>query len=964
MTSVLTKEKLEPEIVTNPSTGEEETLTSVENFLDLQLPIEFKSFDEDIGALLLATSDKIPPTIVFGFSFPGIHSEIGSTELCNFADKIEGGLKQLPPGRMTIHFSAVQSDAIRQSELKKRGENCDNHLLRLVNSSESKRTQELSQQGKREPKEIFIYCTYKCKPIKEEEKLDFIQSGLLTLSKAVYQVAGKGEEFEDAELHEVLMGSYNNGYLQWSGILRKMGLKEVRPLNGYDLYRNLYRRFNKNCDPEFIPQILEVHQDHLEQVINTDEFHNVSYIFNKEVPSFHRTCVLVKNELQAVMVMDDKPRGFNNLREEFTYFWDKIALDSISDIDIFAEVKRGSYQTARKGVENLSRYSKSIEEKATKHKDSTTKAERNISEAKALEHSLEDGNCPHPLAVVFVVRQKLKGFCLKTAKAKLAKKCRLLGEEILLPASIRREKNVAFKLWLQTLPATIDDILTSQFENKKLSLMSNEAWGLLPLVNTVNLRKGGFELIADDGSSPVNFNILDKQSHVNALILATTRAGKSLLLAQIIVSALMEKVRTVVLDYPKSDGSSTFDTLTKRLGELGAYFNIGEQFINLFERPPGLNEMTKLRRETVMEDLKGLIEAILRIRIFGLSDNEKTNTPTYKAMDSILVGAIKEFYSDPEIVARFEKAEREGMGSSAWSEMPTLDDFFAFCTLEKAKQRLTIKGVDFEFDEKILTEAVTLIHLGLHGLRESKVGQAISKPSSIKSDARLLAFAFRQVERDEDAAVMALLATAASYRSALLSPQSVFIIDETPILFGYEIVARCVHRVVSNGAKSGIHVIISAQGANVLERTKFGKEIAENMSVRIVGQIRSDAVPSFCRILGYTKEEIETCVSFTVNGKERFSKWLLTDTGISKGGKSNFTTQVRYYIPLLLLGLVANNSDEQKVRNIFFSMYEDPDIALREFSEFLALSIRTGKSLAKLSQERFGKNLVALPIPA
>ena len=963
MISVLTKDKLEPEIVINPSTGEQETLTPVENFLDLQIPIEFKGFEQNIGALLLATSDKIPPTIVFGFSFPGIHSEIGAAELCNFADKIEAGLKQLPEGKMTIHFSAVQSDAIRQEELRKRGEDCDNHLLRLINASERKRTQELRRQGKREPKEIFIYCSYKCKAIDEKEKLDLIQSGLRILTKAVHQLAGKGEEFEDAELHELLMQAHKNGYIPWSDSLRKMGLRELQPLNGYNLYRNLYRRFN-NCDPEFLPQILEVHQDHLEQVINTEEVHSVSYLFNRDTPSFHRTCVLVKNELQAVMVMDDKPREFGSLEEEFKYFWKKVAKDDISDIDIFAEVKRGSYQTARKGVEDLSRYSKSIEEKAAQHKDSTTKAERNISEAKALEHSLEDGNRPHPLAVVFVVRQKLKGFCLRTAKAKLAKKCRTLKDEILLPASLRREKDVAFKLWLQTLPATIDDILTSQFENKKLALMSNEVWGLLPLVNTVNLRRGGFEFIANDGSSPVNFNILDKQSHVNALIFATTRAGKSLLLAQIIVSALIEKVRTVVLDYPKSDGSSTFDTLTKRLGELGAYFNIGEQFINLFERPPALNQMSRIRRETVMEDLKGLIEAILRIRIFGLSESEKTNTPTYKAMDSILVGAIKEFYEDPDIIARFERAEREGMGSSAWAEMPVLDDFFAFCTLEKAKQRLTIKGVDFEFDEKILTEAVTLIHLGLHGLRESKVGQAISKPSSIKSDARLLAFAFRQVERKEDAAIMALLATAAAYRSALLSPQSVFIIDETPILFGYEIVAQCVHRVVSNGAKSGIHVIISAQGANLLERTEFGKEIAENMSVRIVGQIRSDAVPSFCRILGYTEEEIEPCVSFTVNGKERFSKWLLTDTGISKGGKSNFTTQVRYYIPLLLLGLVANNSDEQKVRNIFFSIYDNPDVALREFSKFLALSMRTGKSLAKLTEEKFGKNLVALPISA
>lgn len=965
MASILTKDKLEKEIVTNPSTEEQQTLPPVENYLDLQIPIEFKCFDEDIGALLLAQSDKVPPTIVFGFSFTGIHSEIGMAELCNFADKIEGGLKQLPTGKMTIHFSTVQSDAIRQSELEKRGDNCDNHLLKLINVSERKRVQELRRKGMREPKEIFIYCSYKCKSIDEKEKLDFIELGLLALSKAVYKLAGKESEFENAELHDLLMQAYNNGYIPWANTLQdKMGLKGLRPLNGYDLYRNLYRRFN-NDDPEFIPQILEVYPEHLEEIIFTEEVHNVSFLFDKEVPSFHRTCVKVKNELQAVMVLDDKPREFDNLEEEFKYFWKKIALDNISDIDIFAEVKRGSYQTARKGVENLSRYSKSIEEKASKHKDSTTKAERNIDEAKALEHSLEDGNRPHPLAVVFIVRQKLKGLSLKTAKAKLAKKCRNLAGTILLPAKVRKENNVAFKIWLQTLPATIDDILTSQFENKKLSLMSNEVWGLLPLINTVNLRRGGFELIAEDGSSPVNFNILDTQNHVNAAIFATTRAGKSFLLAQIIVNVLMEKVPVVAIDYPKKDGRSTFDTLTKRLGELGAYFNIVEQSINLFE-PPHQKGMDELRRKNAMTDLKGLIESILKIRIFGLTNSQgATDSLAYKAVESILAGAIEDFYEDPEIIARFERAERDGMGSQAWSEMPTLEDFPRFCTLEKAKQRLTIAGVDFQLDEKILTEAVTRIQLGLHALKESRIGKAISQPSSIKSNAMLLVLAFTQVDQDEDAAILALVATAAAYRTALLSPQSVFIIDETPILFGYELVAQCVHRLVANGAKSGIHVIISAQGANVLERTKFGKEIMENTSVRIVGKILADALPSFCRILGYTKEEILPCCSYTRNGKERFTRWLITDTGVSQTGeKSGITTKVRYYVPLLLMGLVANNSDEQDARDMFYAMYDDPDIALREFSEFLALSMKTGKELSKLTEERFGKNLVKLPVSA
>ena len=951
---ILTRDKLKPEVYVNPSTGEEETLTPAENYLDLQVPLEFKLGYEDIGGLMLGTSDSIPPTIVFGFSFTGIHHQIDDAALCALADKLESGLKQLPVGRMTIHFSAMGDDLSRQKELKLRGEACDNHLLRLLNSSSKKRTKELTEKGLREPKEIFIYCTYRCKPIREDKKMDWLQSLLFFLNKAAHQVTGKKKEFEDIELHEVLMQGYNNGLIAWSDALEKMGLR-VKPLNGDALYRNLYRRFN-NCDPEFVPQMLEVYEDRIEQVINT-EVHNVSYLFNKSVPSFHRTCVKVKNELQAVLVMDDKPRGFRDLREEFLYFWQKIARDNISDVDIFAEIKLGSYRAARKGVEQLSRYSKNIEEKAQKYKDSTTKAERNISEAKALEHSLEDGNLPHPLGVVFLVRQKMKGFSLKAAQQKLAKKCRMLQSKILLPASTYREEKVAHKLWLQTLPGTIDDILTSQFENKKLSLLSNEVWGLLPLANTLNLRKGGFEFIAEHGSSPVNFNLLDLQNHINAAVFATTRGGKSVVLSEMITSALMEKVPVVALDFPKQNGDSTFYALTKQLGsEVGAYFNISKESLNLFERPLGLSRMSVERREMVMTDFKALLESILKIRIFGLTESKGAvaGTPVYSAVNSILAGALNNFFEDGEIVKRFERAEQEGMGSAAWSSIPTLEDFPAFCTLEKAKQYLNIEGLS----EQILQDAVTLIQLGIYGLQNSRIGKAISRPSSVKADVRLLVFAFTQVEQDEDAAVLALIATAAAYRSALKSSQSVFIIDETPIMFGYEIVAKCVHRLTANGAKSGIHVVISAQGANVLERTKLGKEILENISVRIVGKILPDAVPSFCRILGYTKEEIEQCCSFTRNAQGLFTRWLLTDKGVSESGEeSGITTKVRYYPPLLLLGLVANNEDEQKVRELFYATYDDPDVALKEFSKFLALSIRTQTPLLEMVRERFGQDL-------
>jgi hypothetical protein len=52
---------------------------------------------------------------------------------------------------------------------------------------------------------------------------------------------------------------------------------------------------------------------------------------------------------------------------------------------------------------------------------------------------------------------------------------------------------------------------------------------------------------------------------------------------------------------------------------------------------------------------------------------------------SILVLALNAFFADGQIQRRYLEALEGRLGSTAWTQIPTLADFLTFCTLRKLK---------------------------------------------------------------------------------------------------------------------------------------------------------------------------------------------------------------------------------------------------------------------------------------
>jgi hypothetical protein len=457
--------------------------------------------------------------------------------------------------------------------------------------------------------------------------------------------------------------------------------------------------------------------------------------------------------------------------------------------------------------------------------------------------------------------------------------------------------------------------MATPFGRRQLYLTS-EVPGLMPLVVTQPCDRSGFELIAEEGGQPIHLDLFNQ--HQNLGLFATTRAGKSVLVSGILTQALAHRFPVVALDFPKPDGSSTFTDYTQLVG--GAYFDISRESNNLFELPD-LRHLPGDERKERLDDFQSFLESALLTMIVGSGTQSSVMTQTIR---SILVLALKAFLADASIQRRYLEAMEGRLGSTAWNQMPTLADFLGFC----APDKLDLNQVGGNIEA-----ALNMIELRLRFWLASRVGRAISTPSSFPTDAQLLVFALRNLSNEEDAAVLALSAYAAALRRALEAPASIFFIDEAPILFEFDEIGALIGRLCANGAKAGIRVIISAQDPDTVHQSPASAKIFQNLTTRLIGRIQPMAVDSFERILKYPKPIISRNASESFFPKREgiYSQWLLDNNGLY--------TYCRYYPAFVQLAAVANNPDEQATRDygLLFHIFKHSFTA----SERLSLKIGT-----------------------
>jgi hypothetical protein len=883
-------------------------LKPFEDLLDLATLVKFELRSRQVGAYLLKKGGN-RFCFVFGFECQGIHSYLRTDQIEAVFDGLESGLKELPLNeRFVVHLGAFSSDRERQQQLSQLADQAPFQELQFLLVGERARVQELTRLGQREPKFLRLYVTYTVEPDTQDAE-DLAEKTLAKMAKAWNWYTDQDAECSNAELQMLMTRAFTDGFYLWEQLLAtKMGLV-VRPLNETELWSSLWGQFN-STDPIPLPQLLTLNEEGLQEEVNSD-VHSTTKLLESQVPVFDREWVQVRDRYVGVLTFLDKPGGWADKMGQLRYLWDILARDAVVDTEIICELTPANPLLVKTAVQRLIKQSNVSALLAQEKKSIDVGAQVKTKRSVDAQEKLYEGAVPlHTGVAILVYRPNLE---------RLDEACRYIENCFRRPAWVSREREYAWKLWLETLPIVWAPLLTKPF-NRRQVYLSSEAPGLTPLMKTRTKDRQGFELIDEDGGSPVFLDLFEQ--HRNLGIFATTRAGKSVLVSGILTQALAYGLPVVALDYPKPDGTSTFTDYTEFMEANGAYFDISRQANNLFELP----DLRHLRLDVQKERFYDYKD-FLALALMTLLAVDSTRDPNLRQTARAVVDlALTAFFDDPLIQQRYEEAMIAGFGSEPWSAIPTLEDFLRYCT----KEHLPLDKVEGQNVNQTLEQ----MQLRLKYWLNSRVGRAISKPSSFPTTAPLLVFALRNLSDNEDAAILSLSAYSAALRRALESPASIFFIDESPILFRFPEISQLVGGLCANGAKAGIRVILTGQDPNTIANSVAGSQIFQNLTTRLIGRIQPTAIRSFEQILEYPREMI------SVNSTERFfpkkqgifSRWLMDDSGIF--------TLCRYYPAYVQLAAVANNPEEQTARDAFLRHYNNKYEALAAFADYLIHCIR------------------------
>ncbi|MEN8445740.1 MAG: hypothetical protein ABG776_12085, partial [Cyanobacteria bacterium J06555_13] len=804
------------------------TLSPFEDSLHLASLARIELRGRRVGtSILVKDKDANNLRFVFAFECQGIHSTTTYERAVQTLETLESGLKDLPEReQLTLHLGTFSSDQVRQEDLNQLIGRCSDNPLKFLLMADQARVQQLSQQGLRKPKFLRLYVTYTVASDAEGAQ-DVIEKLLTKIESSWASFSGTLKQKKSQRLHAVMEKALVDGFMHWEQLLiNKLGLS-IRALNEKELWESLWSRFN-DSEPCPIPQLLILDYKGLREEVKS-EVHSATMLTQSSMPVANRKWVKVKNNYVAPLSFLDKPGGWADGSSQLRYLWEVLSRDNVTNTEVFCQLSPANPNLVKTTVQRMMKQSNLSASLAEDTNSRDVGAELKSEQAIEAQRQMLQGASPIYTAVVVLIH--------RPNLDQLDEACRYVQSCFRQPAWVDREHEYAWKIWLQTLCGAVwETLMAKPFDRRQLYLTS-EVPGLMPLMTTQPCDRKGFEIVADEGGSPIHLDLFSQ--HRNLGLFATTRAGKSVLVSGILTQALAQQFPIIALDFPKPDGTSTFTDFTQFVG--GSYFDISKESNNLFEQPD-LRHLPYEDQIVRFHDFQSFLESALLTMVVGSSNIDPLISQTVRAL---LVLALKNFFADKSIQTRYHQALEKGFGSPEWQETPTLQDFIKFCTPEALKMKAPSGRIGDAFQQ---------IELQLNFWLSSRVGKAISSPSSFPTDTQLLVFALRNLSNDQDAAVLALSAYSAALRRALAAPASIFFIDEAPILFDYDEIGALIGRLCANGAKAGIRVILSGQDPDTIHKSPSSAKIFQNLSTRLIGRIQPTAIDSFTEILKYPRE--------------------------------------------------------------------------------------------------------------
>lgn len=904
--------------------------------------------NRELGFYLLSGKRKSLFRVVFGWETSGISSTITQLEAEKVAFQLAAGLREVPSDdTLTFEYSAFADDEERQEQLDELVADQQNPLAALLLYSQKARTRELRQHKLRNPRKIRIFATYTLDLKGKKKKQDLLAKvgNYFTSYFSVFAElsSGKKEEADQIRLQKVISTAFKEGFLRYDSVLNTIMKLDAQPLSAEQLWEDDYQELH-NLKAPSIPQLLILDDLGLHTQINS-HVHAASVLIEGErgtraVPKTHREWIWLptKKRFAGFMQLGKLNGGFASAKEQLRYLWNFQATNKLSDFKIITTISMGNRGIMRFNLERITRNSRELSIRALKDKTIDVASDMRANEAVQARMAIESGE-----AIVAVST----GIWLYRKNTSTLERDFAYLADCLSTTETERAEECTEDFWLQSLRYTWDALLTKPYD-RRIYYLSREAVGFLPLMAPPTSDLTGVEFLSLEGGLPIFLDPFNNLMHL--AFFATTRGGKSVLLAEYIMQFYVRGIPVVGFDFPRpTDGTSSFSDLVGTFNQLGAaaaYNDIANCSSNLLELPDLRYVSNPVERAKAIINFQ--VDAITVIVLGDVQDSLLENS-----VRSLVSQSLGDFHEDVDIKERYACAIEAGFGTPQWEDTPTLFDYLKFTE----KWLSDHMAANADTASVSIREAAGQILEQLRGALRSRLGQAIGRPSSFKSDVALLIFALRGLSNNNEAAPLALSAYSALLRRAVESENSVFLIDESPILFSFPAIAKIVGQLCANGLKWGCRVLISGQTASNIYHSAAGNQILETVTTTLVGKIKPVAVESFVEMLDYDPEIVQKCAApgFFPSRTDIRSNWIINRDGTY--------LEVGFYPSNVLLALTANNPDEQAARNRVMRRYADPCEGIAKFAELYVTALRSGIPMNEVGLEEDGLEEVSSLVP-
>ena len=899
-------------------------LKKFEDQCDLLAHCQLKIQGEDIGCYLNRRRNALTQlweySVVFAFEVRGIHPLLYPGEAETILRRVEQSLKGLHDRqRLTFRFRSVADDTAEQSEIAELIEQTERVEHQYFQASRSKNVRLLTEQGRRQHKSITVFASYLLGEFDNKGR-NFIEKALGNAEFYYHKVFGKQKQVPVELLKSLLSDAFNSGYLPFKSMLASMGLR-TRAFTARDLWQDLWRTFNPKQEfNSALPGlgyhlVLEDNFEGREGLVLYEDYDDTQYsdidplslAVNESFPRAERAHVELAGQLIGAIGLEEKPSAFTSAKNQLLFFWESVC--NTPNCEIVCELSPSPQLIAKIALQRVAKESMAGQSMAAKRNNVDVEAQHHLSEAMDAQSRIYAGAVPISVSVT--------AFLYRQSRQALTNSCReFLGQ--FTQSRWQRETDAAWMLWLNSLPITMNPLYN---DNRRKVYLSDEVPALLPIIKPYSGDLKGIEFITKQGRSPVHVDIFAKT--VGVLCFGESRSGKTGIALNIIIDGLVRGLNVLAIDYPKPGGIHSLKYLAQMFGAISAYVDVATEKNNLLQ-PPNPFKLEGLPEAIQQSRLKQHYDFCVTALTLMVMGNETSSVG--KRVRSLLVQVMTPFYEhyDPAFKAAFAA----GIGSSEWQQMPTLHHFLDF-----------IQNFDFDVPvgQQMIDEALSLIVLELRTWLHSRVGQAISAPSTIDPDAQFTVFALDSVNDDIDAAIIALSAQSFMLRKAFELRSCVAIVDEAPVLLKFEALARIVGMMCSNGMASGIKPVVISQDPSSVANSIIASQITNNLKVRFIGAITRNAASEFEKLLGYDPAVLapNTTEQFFTNAQTLSSSWLVDiDSKL---------VHCDHYLPPEWLAALANNKSEIWLRDTVTARFQNKYQAHSAFTQIYVEALRAGR---------------------